>query len=463
MNTALPLLWNQGLLLQPHHFQQQELFLQSLLAPFHGLSVPFFWGTASLEVREAALANRVFSLTRGQFLFPDQTHLTYPGNAVLESRSFEDAWPEGDQPLRVYLGLRRMNLSGNNVTVLPAFTGLQRVLTRFATLADAEPVADLHQESGPAQMQRLHYVLRVTWESEIDQLGEYVFCPVAQVERQGDRIELSRRYAPPSLTLAASPLLARLVQEIWDQLASRGSQLESYKRQRGIHTAEFGARDMVYLLALRSLNRYIPLLQHLLETAAVHPWSVYGLLRQLIGELSTFSETVTATGAAEDTPGLLAGYDHRNLYLCFSQAQALVSRLLDEITAGPEYVLPLAFDGTYFAAELQPAMFEGHHRFYLVCTSDAEAPQLVQSLTAIAKLSSRETLPILIARALPGIRLSHLALPPQELPRRARSVYFQIDHFSEHWARVQKGLNLALFWDSAPEDAQLELMIVGRS
>ncbi len=463
MNTALPLLWNQGLLLQPHHFQQQELFLNCLLAPLHRLAVPFFWGAASLEVRETALANRTFSLTQGEFVFPDQTHVAYPGNAVLESRSFEDAWPEGDQPLRVYIGLRRMNLLGNNVTTLPAFTGLQRVPTRFVTLADAETVPDLHQDADPAQMQRMRYALKVVWESETDQLGDYVFCPVAQLERHGDRIELSHRFIPPCLTVKASPGLARLVQEVWDQLASRGSQLEAYKRQRGIHTAEFGARDMVYLLALRSLNRYIPLLQHLHEAAAVHPWGVYGLLRQLIGELSTFSETVTATGALEEGSAPLMGYDHRNLWLCFSQAQALVSRLLDEITAGPDYVVPLVFDGTYFAADLQPAMFEGHHRFYLVCTSDAEAPQLIQSLTAIAKLSSRETLPILIARALPGIKLSHLAVPPQELPRRARSVYFQVDHFSDQWARVQKSLNLALFWDSAPSDAALELMIVGRS
>ena len=43
--------------------------------------------------------------------------------------------------------------------------------------------------------------------------------------------------------------------------------LEEYKRQRGIQT-EFGSRDMVYLLALRSLNRYRPL-YHVTEAAQV--------------------------------------------------------------------------------------------------------------------------------------------------------------------------------------------------
>ncbi|MFH1147859.1 MAG: type VI secretion system baseplate subunit TssK, partial [Pseudomonadota bacterium] len=48
------------------------------------------------------------------------------------------------------------------------------------------------------------------------------------------------------------------VREIRDQIAGRSRQLEEYKTQRGIQTAEFGTRDMVYFLALRSLNRYVP-------------------------------------------------------------------------------------------------------------------------------------------------------------------------------------------------------------
>jgi type VI secretion system protein ImpJ len=88
---------------------------------------------------------------------------------------------------------------------------------------------------------------------------------------------------------------------------------------------------------------------------------------------------------------------------------------------------------------------------------------VLKSLETIAKLSTRETLPILIARALPGIKLQHLPVPPQELPRRARSIYFQIDHHSDQWAHVQKNNNIALYWDTAPEDLKVEMMIVGRS
>lgn len=141
---------------------------------------------------------------------------------------------------------------------------------------------------------------------------------------------------------------------------------------------------------------------------------------------------------------------------------ATITRLLDDITAGPEYTIQLLYDGAYFAAELPKAVFEGRKRFYLVCETDLDSQHVLQALEGISKLSTRETLPILIARALPGVRLDHLEVPPQELPRRAGAVYCQIDHHSDQWDQVQQQGNLALYWDAAPEDLKLELMVVGR-
>jgi type VI secretion system protein ImpJ len=57
----------------------------------------------------------------------------------------------------------------------------------------------------------------------------------------------------------------------------------------------------------------------------------------MIGEVSAFSEQVGVMGELTDgTQGVL-GYDHRNLYGCFAGARAVITKLLDEITAGPEY------------------------------------------------------------------------------------------------------------------------------
>jgi type VI secretion system protein ImpJ len=283
------------------------------------------------------------------------------------------------------------------------------------------------------------------------------------MEWAGEDIILSQSFIQPCLTIAASNVLWKLVNEIRDEIGSRGRQMEAYKKERGVHTAEFGARDMVYLLALRSLNRYIPLFFHFTERKDAHPWTLYALIRQLVGELSSFSENINVTGEDKDGSRLLPKYDHEHLWNCFSKARTLISKLMEEITTGPDYILDLLFDSTYFVVEMTPAVFDSRNRFYLVIESEEDPQSILRPLTTIAKLSSRETLPLLIARALPGIKFQHLPFPPQELPRRTRALYFEIDHHGTQWAEVQKNNNIALYWDSAPRDLKVQMMIIGRS
>lgn len=464
MELQRPLFWHQGLFLQPQHFQLADCSLQSLFIPYRKYHSPHFWGVYEISIHAASLGTRSFQLSRGSFLFPDGSHVVLPGNAVIESRSFEEGWVAGGKPFTVYLGVRKWTGQGENVTQVENLDSLTRVSTRFAAPAESEACNDLHAGGPQGEVKFLNYVLKIFWESEVDLVGDYLLIPVAQLERTREGIELSAQFIPPSLTLGSSPVLLGIVKELRDQLASRCRQLEGYKRQKGIQTAEFGARDVVYLLALRTLNRYVPQLFHFLEAREVHPWQLFGLLRQLIGELSSFSETVTVLGeSVSDGTPLVPEYDHNNLGECFASAHTVILKLLDEITAGPEYVIPLRYDGTYFTSELKPAHFESRNRYFLVLTTEEDPKALLQSMAAMAKLSSRERLPLLIARALPGIGMEHLPLPPQELPRRAFSLYFAVEVRSEQWELVQKGNNIALYWDHAPQDLQVELMIVTRS
>jgi len=219
---------------------------------------------------------------------------------------------------------------------------------------------------------------------------------------------------------------------------------------------------MVYFLALRSVNRYVPLLFHYTESEQVHPWHLYGVLRQLVGELTSFSERVSVLGELLDGKKILPEYDHTNLWGCFSAAQDMISHLLDEITAGPEYVIRLTHDGTFYTADLKPAIFEGRNRFYLAVKTEEDSKTVLQALEEIAKLSSREHLDTLVSRSLPGIGLQYLQMPPQELPRRANTIYFAINHHDDQWTAVSRNYCLALYWNSAPVDIEIELMVVGR-
>jgi type VI secretion system protein ImpJ len=458
-----PIFWHQGLFLQPHHFQQNDLYVQGLQAPLRKFLSPYFWGIAGFDYSKGALENFIFDVTSGEFLFPDGTYVEFPGNGVLAGRSFENSWVELGKPFTIYLGLKKMDESGINSTELTKDDEISTISTRYVSSPEPEDVEDLYEVGPAGQVKKMQFVLKLFWETEKEMVGDYLLLPLARLEKDGEAIRVSPQFVPPVLTIQSSEVLEQIVRDIRDQLASRSRQLNEYKEQRGIHTSDFGARDMVFMLALRTLNRYVPLLFHFTESATVHPWQVFGLLRQLTGELSSFSSEINVLGELDGGQALLGVYDHSDLSGCFLAAQSLVSRLLDEITAGPDYVIELISDGTYFTADLSPGQFSVGNRYYLVVETEDNPDQVRESLQGIAKLGSRESLPLLIARALPGVGLEHLVMPPQELPRRARCLYFQLNHQSDQWANVKSSNNIGLYWDNAPDDFKAELMVVGRS
>jgi type VI secretion system protein ImpJ len=453
-----PLFWHQGLFLQPQHFQMLERSLQGALTPFSEYAAPSFWGIADLAISTTALSNRRFDLLRGIFLFPDGTYIEIPGNAVIMARSFNDEWV-GTR--NVYLGLKGWNDYGENVTVLTPNDDISAVTTRYCAADNPEEINDLHAGGPAGRVRRIAHVMKIIWESEIAQAGDYVTMPIAQLAKSGSDVRLSDDYIPPSLNISG-PLL-KLLAEVRDQVTSRSFQLEEYKKKRGVHSAEFGSRDMVYILALRTLARYAPLLHHFIETKNVHPWSVYGALRQLVGELSVFSERVNVLGEVGAGRCVVPPYDHGKLQCCFSAVQEMISHLLDELTAGADYIIRLNHDGSYYSADLRPSIFEGCYRFYLSFKTEESLEGVLQAVKTVVKVGSREGLQVIISRALPGITLERQTQIPKELPYRSNTTYFSVSRNCELWESVEKNRNMALYWNSAPQDLEIELMVVGRS
>lgn len=466
MDSKKPIFWHQGLFLQPQHFQLSDLYAGFLQRPLSDLGLPHFWGVGALDLSGAAIGNLSVEIATAQLLFHDGTYVEYPGNALIKPRSFKTDWVEGDKPFTVYLGVKKLSQTEPNVSVVKSYDDLSEVTTRFATTADPEEVRDLYQGGAAAMVQTLNYVVKVFWEIELDRLDDYETIPVARLERDGETVKLSGKFIPPCVAVSASGVLMNVVKDIRDEIAGRARQLEEYKSPREAQKAEFDAGHMIYLLALRSLNRYVPLLVHYTETKQVHPWVVYGALRQLVGELSSFSERFNMLGESQGGPsaggGAVPAYVHEDLGKCMTAVRNLIAQLLNEITIGPEFLVRLELQDGYYVADLPKNFFAQRNRFYLVMRTESAPEGMLQSFEAQAKLGARDQVPVLISRALPGVELIQMPVAPQGLPRRTNSLYFRIEQLSEQWDFVERSGSIALYWGEAPADLRVELVALRR-
>lgn len=449
MYADKPLFWHQGLFLQPQHFQLADLHQLYRFRTVQEFGQPYFWGLTRLVIREGALERRIFEISDIEVLFDDGNIVSFPGNATLTPRSFDKAWVDGEKPFMVYLGLRRWNAEGGNVT-LTADADLV-VNTMFCASPNPEETPDF-LGSGPAALVKpMRYALRLFWENELENLGAYSLVPLARLERNGEQVRLDPCFVPPCLTMTASESLSVLFKDISDQVASRCRRLESYKNPGGLGGADLDFTSTVFLLALRTLNRYAPVLKHMADAPHIHPWQAFGVLRQTIGELSSFARDISALGEDQQGQKLLPDYAHENLGPCFEAARNIITRILNSLTAGPEFMTQLLYQEPFYTAELPDRAFGPNNSFWLLVKTH-DLNQALPEVLRVAKLSATQGMSALLARAVHGIGLVYQETPPPGLPRSKDTLCFRIDTQSSLWLDVERTRSIALYWDSAPKE-----------
>ena len=449
MHGDKPLFWHQGLFLQPQHFQLSDLHQLHRFRAMHQYGLPYFRGVAGLKIREGALERRNFEVTEVEVFFEGGHLVNFPGNAILEPRSFDKDWEDGGKPFMVYLGLRKWSFEGGNVAEVEDTSAL--VNTMFAVSPDPVEQPDLLGSGPSAQLKPMRYVLRLFWEHELDDLGAYEIIPLARLERDVQDVRLDESFIPPCITMNASGWLSILFRDISDQVASRCRRLEQYKNPTGLDSGDLDFTSTVFLLVLRTLNRYAPQLDHYASAPHIHPWHAFGLLRQIIGELSSFSREMSALGEGPDGQKVLPDYDHENIGPCFEKAREIISNILDSLTAGPEFMSQFVFSDPYFTVELPERAFAAGNSFWLLVKTE-NPDQSLRELMNVAKLSATRGMSNLLARAVHGIGMIHMENLPPGLPRSKGSLCFRTDTESPHWEDVVRSGSLSLYWDSAPSD-----------
>lgn len=453
--------WHQGLFLEPQHFQHQDRALEALLSRHLALTSPWSWGFGALLFDESALHARSLSVRQLAVRWQDGAFTEFPGNARVESRRFElTDFAQG--PRTAYLGLRRLVENEANVLRYEKIEEVAQSRSRYAALADPQPMPDLYSAGAEGRVAVMDYVLRIFWEDEIEHLGDYELMPLVRLEQDGETVRPVADFTPPCMNLAAAPQLQRLLNELRDEVIGRARQLEVFKRPLSLRDQEGDASELGTILALSVLNRYGAQLNHLIEGPHTHPWEVYGSLRQLVGELSTFTEYCDLLGETRDNQSLLKPYEHLNPAGSFESVRALLLRLLNEITLGPEMFVRFERDGaadTLYRAELPGNFFGPRHRHYLMLRSGLEPSQATELMMLEGKLATPGSIEMIVNRALPGLELIPMQTLPPGMPRRSGAAYFRVESQSALWDEVQAEGLLALFLPNPPEDLRVELIV----
>ena len=460
MSKSQPIFWHHGMFLQPQHFQQSEDFVTSQVDFVKQNIAPWLWGFTSLDVSSSAISAKRIEIHQAELLFDDGTYAKLNDNAFVSPRTLEGVEIDPETPATVYLALRKHSSFSDNVTKINDLNEAFNVKTRFFTLNEPSKVNDNYVQGDQALTQELTLKLELVLENEKDSFTEYSLIPCAQIALDGENLVLVNSYVPPCLNIQGSEQLHSQLKDLKDELAGRAIQLKNGQAVLGNNAID--ANAFRYKMSLQALSRFVPRLAHEVSTLQLHPWNIYGGLKELAGEISTFTSDINLLGETSDGEMLLPEYRHDNIAQCFNSARQLINQLLNEISVGPQFMVEMVREEQSFTTEIPKEFFEDRADFFLVVNSKDDWDDYSQSFFTAAKLASKNTIDVLIDRSLPGIGLIHTPTAPSGLPKKDHAHYVRIDIHDDEWLSVQRQQHLVLHWDEAPEELQIELVILKR-
>jgi type VI secretion system protein ImpJ len=419
-------LWSEGMFLRPVHFQQQVRYLENLVEGRCGPMAGHGWGFAHLRLDGQLLGLGKLAIAEAKGVFPDGTPFNIPD---------EDEPP---LPIDIDGSLRGalicLGLPARRAGALEVSTALSGESPSRYVMHEKE-VLDTHTpDSGgfPMQLGRLNLKLV----ADRDRHSELLSVGLARIleVREDKRISLDESYIPPLLDTRASATLLGFVKELQGLAYHRAEALAGRITEAG----RGGMSELADFLMLQVLNRFGPLLGHLVNGGLSHPREVYAWVLSLAGELSTFTHP-------RKRPPDFPVYLHEDLCASFAPVMAELRRSLSMVLEQNAVRIPLEDRkyGVRVGAISDRKLLEDSS-FVLAVKANLPSEELRRHLPAQLKIGSVEQIRQLVNLQLPGIQVRPLAVAPRQIPFLSGYVYFELDRASEHWASLKTSGGFAL-------------------
>jgi type VI secretion system protein ImpJ len=446
MRRLQPVVWSKGVFLSPQHLQAQDHFVEdSLHFVVESLS-SWNWGFLSLQLDIAAISEGMFQVVSAAGLFPDGLafDLANADNAP-GTRSLNDCFENGCDACIFYIAIPQHRAGRINVG-----SQLSGLSTRFYTELQMFRDENSSGVEKPVSLARKN--LRIVAEGE--NMEGSVILPMARIiKAEAGQYRLDRDFIPPMMNAAGSERLSGMLRSLVEVLVSRSGQLAGMRRQRNQSLADFSAADVTNFWLLYTINTHLPALHQMLQAPHVHPELVYTQLLTLAGALTTFSKSISPL----DFPQ----YDHRDQGSCFLKLDAMLAELLDTVIPSRFLALPLrAVRDSIYVAEIDDDAVLATSRLYLAIAADIPTAELIVRTPALVKACSAAYLERLISQALPGLSMTHLPSPPQEIPVKLAYEYFSLDRAGVAWESIKRARNFGVYVPGEVANPRMELILI---
>lgn len=434
--------------LGPHHFQVQGRYFEDAIRFATGTLWFEPWGLVGCELDSEALLNGTLSLLHARGVFPDGLAFHMPDHDQLpKPRNFADQFPVARDKVVVMLTVPPRRENGVNTVPVEEAANPN---VRF--VADPVPVYDDTTGRDEKEVRLGRKNIQLVLDTE--PFDPSCTLPIARVTRDGKgNFVFDPTFVPPCIQISASERILSLLARLIDILEDKSLVLSRGKKPGASLWSEYSSSDIANFWMLHTVNAAIPALRHLLRVKKGHPEELYSELARLAGALCTF--------AIESHPRAVPAYDHKRLDNTFEQLDLHIRTHLETIVPTQYIEIPLTPAGNYYwTGVINDSRVLNPSKWILSVRSPVGEAAVIQRTPHLAKLCSLAYVPKLVERALPGLPLTHLPVPPSSIRSRVDAQYFNISRQGPCWEHLSQTRQIGLYIPGDLPDPKPEIFVV---
>ena len=448
MSKYRKIVWNEGMLLTPHHFQQWDNYFEDLLNSRVQSAKQYDYGVLDIQVNNEAIANSNFQLTSCRAVLSDGLIVNVPDTeAVPDLRPVGDHFHPEQERLGVHLAIPAKKMGEANYQANGA-----KANPNLRFLQEGSLVKD---ETSGTNEQPIAYAktnLRLIFDDEVR--DGFTAIKIAELQRTPTgQLKIADDYIPPILKVSASVWLTNMLRQLVEILITKSGSLGEQRRQSRASLADFTTSEVAVFWLLHTVNTSIPTMAHFFRSPLIHPEQLYLEMAELVGKLMTFS--------VDYHPKDIVKYDHDDLYFTFSNLSAQLKELLETVI--PSRCVPIPLEktrDTLYVGRIEDERLLKEAGFYLAVRSQMPEAKLIEGVPRVVKIASRDAIDQVIGAALPGVVLTHANPPPAPIPARVGFKYFMLDTIGPYWNGIRGSKVIAVHVPDEIPDEKLEMYAV---
>jgi len=422
--------WHEGQFIHPHHFQQAFMSLEESIASVVHDYIPHAHGVRHLAYSESDCENASFLISELDCRFPSGARVVFPGNAVIEARSFAEALDANKGFVEVFLGLPVFSSEEPNTLRLddtPLGGQKYRYRSRMVSVHDAS------DGGNPREVEVKSYNPRILFSGE-STFG-YETIRIAAVSRSGQFGAVpkpDREHVPHCINVEASPFLTDIMREIGNRLIAKNRSLRSYWKSKDT-AAMMKARDGFKVQTLAVATNQFALLA---QTRPLHPFALYARIAEIIGQLSIY--------CTDDQLVRVPAYDHDQLGPAFKTVHDNLVQLLSLLEEQTYSSRVFEISGELLICPMEPAWLDERNELFICFEAPIDEAEVGKRVAGL-KVASENVIPILNKRRIRGMAVEGPTHHRTHLPTSPNHHYFRIPRDERYFPKLVDYPKLAIW------------------